>query len=195
MVITSDYIYTNGQLYNVNELQHYGVPGMKWGVIRAKYKSASNERLRKRALKYDKKDAIATKKSEKIHAKEDLGFANRKAVKAAKYRKQASVLEKRSVKAESDFDQARLHRKAERKNYKAAKMERTANRISKTKGYSARALKYSIKSDVAAAKAAKARKKIANNEYYIQRMKKKVSTISKEDLQGAYKFVEELKNI
>lgn len=195
MVITSDYIYTNGHLYNVNELQHYGVPGMKWGVIRSKYKSSANERLRRKALKYDKKEAKFTKRSEKAHASEDLGFANRKAVKAAKQMKKAAVLEKRSVKADSDLKSAYLHKRSEKLKYKAAKNRRTSNRISKSKGYGAKALRLSIKSDRAAAKAAKARKKIANNEYYIQRMKKKVSKISQEDLQGAYKFVEELKNI
>lgn len=54
-------------------------------------------------------------------------------------------------------------------------------------------MKYSIKSDIVAKKAAKARMKIANNKYYIDRMKRKVSEISKEDLAGAYAFVNRLK--
>ena len=51
-----------------NELQHYGVPGMKWGVIRAKRKAKQTDKLQKKALAYDKKSAKLTKKAEKAHA-------------------------------------------------------------------------------------------------------------------------------
>lgn len=178
---------------NENELQHYGVIGMKWGVHRATSKSSSNPGLCKKALKYDKKAALARKKSEKLHAKQDLEGANKKALKAASLRKKAAVLEKRSAKAENDFKAARLHKKSENLKYKAAKNEQKANTISKTKAYGAEAMKYSIKSDKFAAKAAKARKKIANNEFYVARMKKKISQLSKEDLAGAYQFVNNAK--
>lgn len=104
------------------DLVHYGVPGMKWGVHRALYKSASNERLMKKALKYDKKAAAMTKKSESQHAKKDLGYANKKAVKAAKYDKKAAKLEKKSLTESSDFMQSRLHSKSQNLKYKAAKL-------------------------------------------------------------------------
>jgi uncharacterized iron-regulated protein len=40
----ADYIYTNGQLYSTDELTHYGIPGMRWGVRRAEKRSARIER-------------------------------------------------------------------------------------------------------------------------------------------------------
>ena len=43
----SRYVLYNGTFVDENELYHYGVPGMRWGVRRALSKSASNERLRK----------------------------------------------------------------------------------------------------------------------------------------------------
>ena len=56
---------------------------MKWGVRRASKKSAANERLEKKALKYDVKAAKAQRKSEKFHSSQDLGRSNRAAKKAA----------------------------------------------------------------------------------------------------------------
>lgn len=66
---------------------------------------------------------------------------------------------------------------------------RKADRLSKETGYGAKAMKYSIKSDKVSAKAAKARMKIANNEAYVARMKRKASSVSKEDRAGGYAFV------
>ena len=54
-------------------------------------------------------------------------------------------------------------------------------------------MKYSIKSDKAAQKAAKARMKIAKNEAYQAMMNRKISQISKEDLKGKYSFVADYK--
>ena len=36
-----------------NELKHYGVIGMKWGVLRSKMKSESLDKYAKKAAKYD----------------------------------------------------------------------------------------------------------------------------------------------
>ena len=42
----SDYVIIGGELYNTNDLKHYGVKGMKWGVRKADYK-AMNKAQRK----------------------------------------------------------------------------------------------------------------------------------------------------
>lgn len=179
-------------LYYESELYHYGVPGMRWGVHRAQSKIRANEKLRRKALNYDKKSANFTKKSEKAHAINDLEGRNRKAAKAAKWDKKAAVYDKKALKSDNEYDRANKHYKAENLRYKAAKARIDAERLSKTTGYGAEAMKYSIKSDMVAKKAAKARKKIANNEAYLAMMDRKISTLSDDDIAGAYSFVKEL---
>lgn len=181
---------------NTNDLilQHYGVIGMKWGVSKARRYASKHDKLLRKAYKYDAKSAALTKKSEKAHSKYDLGEANKAAVKSAKYAKKAAKLNKKAVDAGSDLEASRLRKKAEKYNYKSAQKQIEANRISKTTGYGKKAMKYSVKSDKVAAKAAKARKKLASNEAYIQKMKTKISKIPKEDLDKGYAFCKELLN-
>lgn len=192
-MISNDYIYTSEGLISANDLMHYGVMGMKWGVRKANYKAERYSRLMNKALKYDKKSANFTKKSEKTHASIDLERSNKAAVKSAKLNKKAAKVEKKSVNASNELSKDRLHRKAEKLKYKAANKQIDGNRISKTTGYGLKAMKYSVKSDKAAKKAAKVRLKIANDKYYISKMNNKISQLSKEELQTGYSFVNEMR--
>lgn len=188
------WVVINGELRHCDDetLQHYGVPGMKWGVRRARRKVEKNERLNKKALEYDGKSASLAKKSEKIHSKVDLEAANKAATKSANLRKKASSLEKKALKTDNEFKRAKLESKAAKAKYKSAAAQVEANRLSKTAGYGAKAMKYSVKSDKAAKKAAKVRMKVAKNERYVAAMKRKVSSIPDEELRTTYAFVNDL---
>ena len=179
MRLTSNYIVTNGEVCSVDELYHYGVAGMKWGVRRASRMSSRNEKLARKALSYDKKAVVLRKKSEKAHAKIDLEASNRAAIKAAKYRKKAAIIVKKSL-GGTDSQKLAAERKATKLEYKAAKKEAKANRVSKTTGYGGKAMKYSIKSDKVAIKAAKARAKMASNKSYINMMDKRLNSLDKD---------------
>lgn len=176
-----------------DELYHYGVLGMKWGVHRAARKTAKNERLRKKALNYDIKSDKANKKSEKIHAEEDLGRSNRAAKKAAKYSIKSEKLQKRALNAKTELSRTSLERRAAKADFKSADKRVEANKIAKTTGYGAKAMKYSIKSDKLARKAEKTRLKMANNERYVAKMREKVNNLPDAEVKLGQDYINALK--
>jgi hypothetical protein len=62
----ADYIYTNGQLYTTDELKHYGILGMKWGVRRAQNRSIGIERKGRKKGWSDDSIEVAKIKTKKV---------------------------------------------------------------------------------------------------------------------------------
>ena len=155
-----------------DELAHYGVKGQKWGVRRAELKTAQNQRISSRVNALEKKAYALTKKSERFHSTDDLKKSNKYASKAATYRKKAvSAVQKSSGARDAKRDA--FLKKAATLKYKAATAQLKANRISKSKGYGVRAMRYSIKSDKVMRMAAKGKAKIESNIVFINAMKRR----------------------
>lgn len=179
----------NNNTLRSDELQHYGVVGMKWGVTRAIRKASRNEKLTNKALKYDVKRAKLAAKAEKIHRTKDLDKVTNLGVKAAKAETKANKLILEAKNTSSVNKQLSYEKKAAKQAYKAAKLHRKSDEITKAKGYGVDAMSKLNKSNKFAEKAEKARLKVAKNNIYINSMKKKASEVSKEDLSKGYSFV------
>lgn len=59
-----NYYIHDGELYSQDELQHYGVIGMKWGIRKGNYSTAFNKAVKK-AKKYEKKHDKKARKAAK----------------------------------------------------------------------------------------------------------------------------------
>lgn len=172
-----------------NELMHYGVLGMKWGMRKAVSKSHQNTKLEKKALRYDKKAAVKSKKSEELHSKNDLGTANKAAKKANVYLKKAAKTQMKSLKTDNESRKLNYEAKAETLKYKAAKKTIDANRISKLKGYGVKAMHESIKSDRCKKKAAQARMFMAKNDKYIALINSRINSLPQENRESAKAYL------
>lgn len=150
-------------------LEHYGVKGMKWGVRKAVRKVRKNERLQQKAKKYDTKADM----DEHLHPKRRFGNSNGKLGddildygqqrKAIKMREKANAIERKNNRTrdgetivKANARRAKANVEASKLRYKSAKIEADLKVISK----------YRVK-------AAKARMFVAQNEEYIENMRRK----------------------
>lgn len=150
-------------------LEHYGVKDMKWGVRKAVRKVRKNERLRQKAQKYDTKADM----DEHLHPKRRFGDSNGKLGddildygqqrNAIKMRKKADAIERKNDRmrdgetiVKANARRAKANVEASKLRYKSAKIEADLKVISK----------YRVK-------AAKARMFVAQNEQYIENMRRK----------------------
>lgn len=150
-------------------LEHYGVKGMKWGVRKAVRKVRKNERLQQKAKKYDTKADM----DEHLHPKRRFGDSNGKLGadildygqqrKAIKMREKANAIERKNNRTrdgetivKANARRAKANVEASKLRYKSAKIEADLKVISK----------YRVK-------AAKARMFVAQNEQYIENMRRK----------------------
>ena len=150
-------------------LEHYGVKGMKWGVRKAVRKVRKNERLRQKAKKYDTKADM----DEHLHPKRRFGDSNGKLGddildygqqrKAIKMREKANAIERKNNRTrdgetivKANARRAKANVEASKLRYKSAKIEADLKVISK----------YRVK-------AAKARMFVAQNDQFIENMRRK----------------------
>ena len=167
-----------------DELYHYGVLGMKWGVHRATRKAKNNTKLINESNKYNIKSAKYNLKSAKRAAKDiGEGFAtkSKKDVKrylsankrAAKYNLKSAKYKSKASKT-SDRKSTRYSVKSDKYAVKSSKNKMRATRLSGEYATGSKGYKYATKSDRYKLKSTKRLLKINRNKAYIQKIQQKI---------------------
>ena len=167
-----------------DELYHYGVLGMKWGVHRATRKAKNNTKLINESNKYNIKSAKYNLKSTKRAAKDiGEGFAtkSKKDVKrylsankrAAKYNLKSAKYKSKASKT-SDRKSTRYSVKSDKYAVKSSKNKMRATRLSGEYATGSKGYKYATKSDKYKLKSTKSLLKISRNKAYIQKIQQKI---------------------
>ena len=129
------------QYQNTDELYHYGIPGMRWGIRRAQKilgssdtsvdkKKKAVQSLQKHQIKINKQISKLNKKDEQLLSNRDVQI-RRCAGKLMNYREKANKLRRKK------YGIFTSRSKAERLEFKASKLDMKAeniqNRIDRTK--------------------------------------------------------------
>ena len=182
-----------------DELYHYGVPGMKWGVQKIDYtanriasKERANTRLQERSRKLDRRAAAWRLRSEKRHSKYDLRGSNRVGVRAQRLAKRASKAALKSYSSTDPRKRQRLATRSQKLTMKSARLQRYGNALAKSTPYGKSAMRASIRADKITARAEKARYRVSKNEKYINTMKLKMSAIDSSEYGPGKDYVDKL---
>ena len=127
----SNYIYTNDGLVNVDDLMHYGVPGMKWGHRKNPYAGVPTNGSKRRAAEKAKQQMDAAKRNKRTANRaydtawrRANDYSSRHLVSQYIGKKQKAESNKRwdtATNAAKAANEATAKYKASKKAYKAAK--------------------------------------------------------------------------
>lgn len=152
----ANYIYTNDGLVNTEELAHYGVPGMKWGVRKArptssgsrwpfglkrKKKPVIKEPTKEKPIKKRKLSELSDKEIEARIARIDLekryieAVKGKKAPKPVKEKKVKPVQKKKLSELSNEEIQAKIDRMQLEKRYKELSRETNPQKSSEGRDY------------------------------------------------------------
>lgn len=114
----SNYIISNGELYNADELMHYGVPGMRWGKRKAKYVTAYQaQKKATKAAAQARKESIAESRASGSKGIGSFQKANRKALAAKRKAYGESISADRAHNKQLRAEKKKIKQKAREKRF------------------------------------------------------------------------------